>query len=283
MPEVDPNAPTNEEPKKLAGKFDTPADLEKGYRELSRKLGSDLGDAPLVGEGGLFVNHEALEKVYKHSESVLGRMSTSPKPDNPPDPSDLRINKGDNEFLDVPDVLQRAGLQAKDLEEQWEKNGKLTEDQYAAFRKVNPALSRAVVNHIAEGMAAKAVFRQQQTAEAIREAQEIVGGEAELATLREWAATNIPKDRLARLNAQLDADVRFYGDYIRLIHAEYAKATGSSGTSPILNGTTAPTGKLPTNLAEFGALMRRVNRSDADALATLAKIPQETIERYQET
>lgn len=275
---VTPAAP-EADPTLYAGKFKGAASLEKGYRELSTALNLPPvapDGKPLFGDGTPFKDAVELEKSYKVLESLQGRKApatppapTAPatppatKPDDlsikgpPPPPVPTSTKKG------YAKVLEAAGLAGKEAElaETYRKNGgRLNPEHYAAFEKVGRDPEE--VDQVMAGQMALA----QQEAAAIEgyrsEGAKIAGGPQQHDTLRQWALdpANIPTEKLARWNKQVESDPAFYPELVRLISIEYAEKNGSNGSRPLAGGgpgVATPTSAF-TDPAEYHAVQAKI-------------------------
>lgn len=197
--------------KLLAGKYKTVEDLEKSYIELQKKLGQ-----------------KAQPKPDAKQDDPLAIT-----PDAPEVPDDAGIDS----------VVVRAGLDIAELTESWEKDGKLSDEQYRAFRKVNSGYTRKVVDDFIRGQQAVAMLYNQQVDKATKEAEKVVGGADQLQNLREWAKSNVDKGRLERLNKMLKGDPGFYPEYIRLLAEDHRQAVGAGKANPLIaDGSAAASG-----------------------------------------
>jgi hypothetical protein len=232
-------APPDGEPKLFAGKFKTAEELERGYTELQRQF-----------------------------------HSTRPQPKN-----DLTIAPPTiDDSADIPTLIERAGLKLDDLETVWAESGKLAPEQYAAIRKARPGLSNTDIDFIAEGLHAKAALRDQQVAGFVAEATQLVGGETQLTTLRQWAAENIDPGRLARFNKMVKADPSFYPDMVRLIAAEHSAKVGAGKAKPLIGGTSLPVAGMGARSAEeYSQLLQAMQTGDVNARARIAATSPQSI------
>lgn len=264
-----PPAPPTPPPVKFAGKYDTPEALEKGIREIRTKTGFEpLPDSlKLIGDGGLYADAAAAEREYKRMESLIGAAK-------PTKTADLSIETPtpDAEF-DVPTLVNKAGLRLDELQAQFSTSGDLTQDQYAAIRKVRPGLTNGDIKAMARGMVAEAALRAQAMEKVVTEAQQIAGGEQQLTLLRAWAAQNITPERLQRLNSQVKADPAFYPDMVRLLTAEHSAAVGAGKAQPLIGGTAANGAVAPPSPAEYKDLERRAMSGDKSAIARIMAMP----------
>lgn len=267
---IAPPAPAAEPtPTKFAGKYDTPEALETGYRELRvGRLGLDpfKDDAVLVGKGGMYADHKALERAYSDLERIAGKMPAA-KPG-------LSIETATPAAADpesgIEAVLDSIGLTGEEVGVEWQKSGKLTDDQYKKF--AGKGLGKKAVDAFMAGQAALGALAEQKATASIREAETIAGGVEKLAVLRQWAGANIPAERLARLNKQVEADPSFYPEMIRLIASEHRAAVGAGGSTTTINGGPGGTAPSISSADDLIALNRKAASGDKLAQAQIARL-----------
>lgn len=275
-----PEGTTETPPVKLAGKYETPEALSAGFKNIHKMVFDEeiAADEVLIGEGKRFKDAATAEAEYKRLEKVTGRLK--PKKD-PPKTEGVQIDDtpptaDELESLKVPEILAKAELDTADIEEQFAQHGKLTDEQYAALRKVNPALSKSVVNHIAEGLIAKAALGREAQKQIKAEAIKFVGSEAELGTLLEFGKTLAPA-RIKAINNML-ADSATAMDALTVLKTEYA-ASANGKAKPLVTGTGVPgsgSGSA-TSKKEYGELLAAAQRGDVSARARVARTPLSTI------
>lgn len=238
----DPAAPVTEPSKTYAGKYTSVEDLEKGYVELEKKLGQ-AKPSPSGKSAGI---------------------------------APIEAPKADDDF-DTSTLIDRAGLDPEEVVQSWKDNGgKLTDEQYAALRKVNPALGRKMVNDYMRVMADNAELQQIRVDRAVTEAESVAGGKTQLETLRQWYAANGDASQRDRLNGMLKGNPSFYPDYVRIIAQAHAAAVQSGGARPLIGGgSTAAQGGIPATAKEFSELTSAAARGDAGAIARLKNMPEE--------
>lgn len=261
----DPKPPA--EPQKFAGKFDTPEALESGTGELRKTLGLDPlpEDKKLVGPGGMFTDHAALETYYKDLSKGLGNRAPKSKGNEPEAPDSLKITPTEaNDDADIPAILQKAGLKAEDLGKQWAEQGTLTDEQYAALKK--SGFGKGVVNTYMKTQADNAAAREVAARQMRDDAIKSVGGAEAWQTLSEWAATEITGDELADLNERLDDPKRYKGAIAQL-KAAYNEAAGAGRVQPLAGGSTPRSSGLPKPRtgAELADLQRKMQQGDPAA------------------
>lgn len=281
-PNTPPSAPpvTTNEPAKFAGKYETDEAAFKGVNEIRRSIGLKefAADKPLYGENGHFPSKGFAESQYKEYEQVYhaGRA----KPAAAPDSLSLKPDAAPDDDNEAPEaVLARANIKPEDAAAALAK-GSLTDEQIAAIRKAKPAyakLGKETINILAQGHYAKVQAEAARRGEFFAQADAIVGGRAQHEALREWAKTNIAAE-LADWNETVEAKPSLYPAMMRDLQARHAAAIGAGKAAPLISGSSnAVPSSLPTNRAEFLALMKRVNSGDQAALQTLARMPDAAI------
>lgn len=293
MPETPPVAPNPDS--MIAGKYETPEAFDKGFREIAGKIGIEIPeDTPIIAKDGkgLFASQDAAVTGYKGYETALGKITAAAKPATPATPpkpgEDPLIVKAqepetpaEDEPLDA--LLQRAGLKTEDVIEQWQEKGDLTPEQYKALGKhhVTKAMARAFM----EGQAAVAAIAMQRQEAAVAAAEKIVGGKPQLDTLREWASKNIKPDELNRLAAIIDpkrgGSRDNYPEYVEMLAARHAKAVGSGGAQPLVQGGAGTPTQGAKDGTEFSDLVRRAGMGDASAIAAINATPQDRIDSWK--
>lgn len=268
---------------KIAGKFDTPEAFDKGFRELSGKLG--WGSLPesvkLVGEGGIHKDQDAAIAAYKSMESDLGRR-TPPKADPvkptfTPEPA-LQLSRGPEEGDDPKTIITKSGLKPDELMKKWQENGKLDDADYAALHKAKPGFTRRDIDTFAKGMVAEAQL-QQQIQQSIRvDAIKIVGSEDKLNNLILSAKSFVPDDEWDDIDERLK-NPKSYKGALRDMLAFHAEQVGAGKVKPLVDGQNSSGGGVPQTSDEFRKLMHGVHRGDVASLQTLGKMTPEQISK----
>jgi len=184
IPPPPPPAPTL-----IAGKFADRAALEQGIHQIAKQIGYEFDTAkPLIGPGGHAADVDGAVQIYKGLERMQAmRQPTPPAPPAPPAPTPsppkpnekIELGVQVNDDTTVEQIVEAAGLTMDDLAAQYSQNGKLTDEQYAAIKKVNPAMSRPIVNEIARAKVAGA----QQLAGMRQQLVTMTGGQAQFDNL----------------------------------------------------------------------------------------------------
>ena len=211
-PAAEAEAPADGEPELLAGKFKSPADLEKAYKELERKLGQrqqqqsepEPAPEPLTREQAVGHYGESIVAAAEEAGIDLGAW-------------DQAVKAGKDTTEQRQKLAEQTGIPAQ-LIEQYE----------AAFRP--KAAESAASDSQAAGL----------TDADVSELKQLVGGDQEFTRLSQWAAANMGADELADYNAAVDsgnkAAVRLA---LRAMQAR-AAAGQQSGEPELVGGGTAP-------------------------------------------
>jgi hypothetical protein len=155
----------------------------------------------------------------------------------------------------VDEILTAAGLKADELGAQWATEGKLTDEQYAALKA--KGIPKGVVNQHMQA-AQLAYTTTMQTAQS--QATQIAGGEQQLETLRQWAASNMP-EYLKPLNEQVRTNPALYPQLMEGIKTAYSMKHGAGS---LVTGTSArPAASAFTGVKEFEQALSRVRNNMA--------------------
>src|SRR5690606_21001126 len=141
-------------------------------------------------------------------------------------------------------ILHTAKLKSEDITKQWTEHGKLTDDQYAAFEKLNPdpknpIITREVIDTFLAGQQALGndIKRTQQQMRG--EAAQMVGGEEQLENMLETAEEYVPEDEIDDIRERLKSPKRFKGA-MRDLMEHYNRHVGSEGSQPRVSDGQAP-------------------------------------------
>lgn len=188
-------------PAKLAGKFETPADLEKAYLELQAKLG-------------------------KPGEQQQQTQQQAPK-----DP--LKVSE-DADVNAAKDAVNQAGLNFDELSTEYAKDGKLGDASYEKLEKAG--IPKAMVDSFIAGQMALA---QQQATVLANAAHEAAGGQDKYTEAVKWAGENLDVDAKKAFNAVIErgnpAEVKLA---VAGLMSQYTSAGGAEpkNLSPAGNG-----------------------------------------------
>lgn len=179
----------------LAGKYKTPEELEKAYKELEAKLGKPKEEADETKQGVEEAGKETLQEAPKTPEEAK-------------------------------ELADSKGIDYDALNQEYLENGGLTEDTYKNLE--SKGLTRDVVDAYIAGQNALA---QQEVAKL----QSVVGGEQEFNAMVEWATENLTDQEKAVFNDSImrkgSAEFAVKGLYAR--YKAEAEPTFVSGNSPV--------------------------------------------------
>jgi hypothetical protein len=186
----------------LAGKYKTPAELEKAYKELEKKLGAPKPEAAQAAE----------EKK---------EVKPLPKPEGIKEPDPAAA------------AAASAGLNLEALNTEYAEKGELSEASYEALAKVG--IPKEMVNDYITGQEARAVAQ-------VGKVHSVVGGEEQYKSLIGWAATNVPAEDIAAFNKSMaTGDFAAQKMAVEALQGKYIKAVGS-GAKVIVGDGASPTG-----------------------------------------
>ena len=181
-PEPTPPAPL------LAGKFKTPADLEKAYKELETKLG------------------------------------TASKTDEPAPPA--KDDNADAQTQQQQPEITVAGLPATKYFKEFDETGALSEDSYKELS--DKGIPKEIVDAYIEGQKARISQHQALSEQAEKSLMDQVGGEAEFTKMRQWAETTgySAEEKAAYQKAIESGDPTIAAFAVRDLKARYSAAFG---------------------------------------------------------
>lgn len=175
-----------EEETLLAGKYKTPEELERGYLELQKKLGSrEAGEA-------------------KDSDDT-------PKDAPADEPED-----------DQKAEAQKAGVDTDALEQEFAKNGKLSEESYADLEA--KGIPRAMVDNYIAGRQASADI-------VTMKAHAAAGGEDAFKAMVDWAGQNFTEEQAKAFN---DGVMGSTDDAVKAVESLKAAYVEANGKEPSL-------------------------------------------------
>lgn len=284
MPETKTDTPppgAEGEPKTetFAGKYKGVEAFTKGVNELRERAGFAKIDKPLFGEGGMFPDAQHAETYYAglkqvHDLDPASRVSpkTAAAPKQPDAPAKEPKAEGDLTIKDaaspelkgIQKVLAKAGLAGKEgeLTAAWVKDGKLTDEQYAALAKADR--DRDEVDAF---FSSQAELSKTRAASYRIEGEKIAGGPEQHNMLREWARTDLKEDPTFKmLNKAVEADASQYPALIGYVDAKY-KATNGTVKAQTRGGVGGNIGLAVSSEEESNSLHQRVASGDPDAIA----------------
>lgn len=279
-PAPDPNAPPPV--KYVGGKYDTPEAFLKATNELHGELGMKPIDTPLFGDGGKFSGPADAETYYKGLKAIYDGNPAARKSKQPPaappaatpsEPSkdaakatdglDIKPDPAGPPAKGLAKILAKAGLagQEKALAEQFVKEGRLTDEQYAALDSKADVDREAVDAFMSAQIHAETTRRDAAMAEAVK----IAGGEEQHQALREYGKTLKDDKTFQALNRAVADDHSQYPALIGYVESKYRAQHGSA--APHARGN-APGSTLarPQSKAEYDALHNAVKNGDPVAI-----------------
>jgi hypothetical protein len=156
-------------PVKFAGKYESVEDLEKGYAELQKKLGSqEEGDKPEVSES-------KEEAAPANASEIYGEYIGS--------------------------RLDEAGVDYQGMNTKWQETGKLEDDDYKALE--GAGFSKDMVEAYLDGVQYRAEQDSQLAAKEVAAIKNEFGGEQVYNDMITWAAGNLDKGEVDAFNSML--------------------------------------------------------------------------------
>lgn len=157
--------------------------ISKESNAVETPMGEPPANEPEQLLAGKFKTQDDLVNSYKELEQKLGTYRQESSKDT------------------IDAVLSAAGLEGVDLASNFNTDGRLSDEQYAAFEKAG--FGKDLVDVFMRGqqaIAQNSVYAQERIKE---HAVKMVGGEQQLEGLLRWAGTNLPEDRVSELNSRL--------------------------------------------------------------------------------
>ena len=156
-------------PVKFAGKYASVQDLEKGYEELQKKLGSqDEGDKPEVSES------EEQSEPGKATE-IYGEYIGS--------------------------RLDEAGVDYQGMNTRWQETGQLTEEDYTSLE--GAGFTKDMVEAYLDGVQYRAAQDSELAAKEVTAIKQEFGGEKVYDEMLTWAAGNLDQGEIDAFNDML--------------------------------------------------------------------------------
>lgn len=156
-------------PVKFAGKYESVQDLEKGYEELQKKLGSqEEGDTPEVSES-------KEEAAPANASEIYGEYIGS--------------------------RLDEAGVDYQGMNTKWQETGKLDDDDYTALE--GAGFSKDMVEAYLDGVQYRAEQDSQLAAKEVAAIKNEFGGEQVYNEMIQWAAGNLDQGEQEAFNNML--------------------------------------------------------------------------------
>ncbi len=250
-----------EETPLLAGKFKDEASLAQGIREgLKVTMKVPLPESvKIIGDGGIYASVDDAVSGYKEIESKIGKL-TAPTPPTPPKGDDKPLSLAppppppDVEYDDPADAAKAAGLNMADLESQWAKDGKLTDEQYAKLKSVK--ITKAAANAWASGIAAQ----RQASATSYSAVVTSLGGKEAIEQLIASVKDKIPASQVDTLDAMLKDPKTLP------VAVQALKSYAGSGNGGMLTGSGMSSAAKPKNADEQNRIIARALAGDPAAM-----------------
>jgi hypothetical protein len=208
-----------------------------------------------------YTSVEDLEKGYKELQAKVGQKFP------------------DTSGLDIPALLQRAGLKNEEIITNWSTEGKLTDAQYGKFQAIG--FNRTVVDAFLAGQQAIAAGGQREQETIKMRAYEMAGGAEQLQNLLNWAGNNYQSDKVDDLNQRL-ASARGFEGALKELLFDYKQAVGAGFTRPMASGSVMPnTASGFASVSELVKAMsdaRKAGHFDEALKRRIANTPQHILE-----
>lgn len=215
--------------------------------------------APTTLLAGKYKTPADLESAYKALESKLGEMSAF-------DPD-----------ISTEALLAKADLKAPDLMATFQKDGKLTDEQYAKLAKIK--WTKSAANEVISANLAIAQAQRANVEASKAEIVKMVGGQTQLDNLMISAGNFLTEAEKPAIQAQLNnpATAKLA---IGALMARHAQSIGAGGSQPLVNGGIPATAALAaTSLKEFNQLVKAARAGDAHARARVAATPESMLQQ----
>lgn len=216
----------------LAGKFSTPEDLEKAYKELETKLGQqsqqpaeDEDDASEATDADATTDDEDKGKAPEDTETVYGKV--------------------------VSDALASAEVDATAAAAEFEKEGTLSEDTFTKFAEAG--FPKEVVEAYLRGVSAPVAEAEGLAQSQIDAIKGSVGGDEGFASLQEFISSQYTPEQKEAYNAAIGS-----GDFEKALGAvnaaklNHAKEIGTE--TALLGGKAVNNGGFESEAAEREAM-----------------------------
>lgn len=256
-----PQATPDQPAEPLAGKYQSPTDLIEGLNNAREQAGLPRYNDAV--SRAMLEDIPAAEAEYRKMSSLAPRpgQQQQAEPDqSPPAPDQLTIDPASVEPADLNQFLDSKGLSGEDLAQQWQAEGKLTDEQYDKL-----GMPKAVVNEFLAGQAARAQAEVVNVQQAVNDALQVAGGRQGFDNLAQWAAGSIPREELGdptnpqpgTINARLNDPSQVKSAVYELI-ARRQQATGAVNSQPLIDSTAA----AQTQVGGFTSMQEFIEASD---------------------
>lgn len=230
----------------IAGKYKDEPALEKGIIEAGTKAWGSK------------------EAFYKAIESVIGKPKEDGKAPLPTIPEPQKKTDKPLEIPDATKALDKAGLDFKAFDKEYQEKGQLSEDSYKKL--ADAGLTKDYVDTYINGIKAQVALKEAEAQQIVTSVHDIAGGAEAYSVMVQWATQNLKPEEIKVLNEGLLGDA---------VHAKIAaenlktKYTAANGSNPLLY--------MGTNPATSGDVFR-----DRSEMMTAMKDPRyKTSEAYR--
>lgn len=211
---TEPEAKTEEPESLLAGKYKTPEDLEKAYKELESKLGQ-----------------QSKEEQPKEEATTEDKAETEEEKEKPE--YTARELYGDY----IGERFEENEIDFNSMTQRWTEEGKLSDDDYKDLE--GAGFQREMVDAYLSGLNYQVAKDSQLTEAEISKIKAEYGGESEYNQLIEWAGKNLSQEEVDGFNAIINSQPL---PAVKLAIAGIeAKRTATEGREPKLIGGRAST------------------------------------------
>lgn len=207
---IDFSKPAAEDTSLLAGKFKTPADLEKAYKELESKLGQAKPQQPA-------------EEVKPETEAEE-KAKTEEKPEEKTEElDDVYAAYGEN----IGKQLKDAGIDPTAAMKEFDETGTISEENREPFDK---HFGKEVVDAYVRGLQAARTDLAGTVDATVAAVETAVGGKDSLTKLKGWMATNLTPAEVEAYNATLSTgDAAKITEAVKSYNARYLADVGKEG------------------------------------------------------
>lgn len=243
-PQGDPAPEPNQEPKKYAGKFESPEKLEEAYKALEKKLGQP-----------------------------------KPKPSESQDPSDILSPPKPQPVSDdmsYNDIVKGVGYDPGNMYAKWAETGEVPDD---FFNKVKSKFGfpKSLVKDMVNSQFAT---HRSRVESATQKAIEVAGSAEAWDSLKAWSA-NLPPQQLQSLRAVINnPDTTDIG--VEKLKRLYNEHIGAGGSRPLASGSTpTDSGRGFTKFEDYAnaLTLKAAGKADSATLEKLKHTPQSVIDR----
>lgn len=212
-------------------------DWEKRYKDAQAaltKAQQELADRKKTSDPVAKDEPKAKAEGEPEKADAEAKPEDAPKAETPPEAKEAK------------ELTDRAGLDWNAVNEEFAREGKLSDDSYEALSKIG--IAREMVDAYTEGQVA---IQQQRRNEVLS----TVGGAEEYAKVTRWAASSLSKDEVDGFNAIVNgSDLKATKAAIAGLHARYMMTVGREPA--LVTGTTSNTTTGYASMAELKSAIR---------------------------